>query len=319
MNETVWDWKIYTEKALWPVVGPVDHKCVVGLEVRGITQAECQQVAIDESHDFYAYAPAADGESACTTSATCESIMDDTLWDWKIYTNGKGQVPASWSSIPKPAPEQQTCVAGDCVIWGDPHIITFDLHEHRLAMHPQREAFFRTRNWKADEISVQEEGTFWLVKSADVRIQGRYWKHKTHPQFTSLGSVAVGGPFLDGNTLVFRPLKVGNVTWNGEEILSDLPSEFANEYVRAQYHNGAELVKDGGRGLGIDVDLPKGVKLTVNRWKQSLAVKIHMCQEDGQNGHCGNFNGDYTDDSQETLMSRMGSKLPPQEFMIESK
>jgi len=81
---------------------------------------------------------------------------------------------------------------GQCIIWGDPHIITFDSHHKRMMQHPNREAFFRTRNWKLDEVTVADEGTFWLVKSDDVHIQGRYWKNTSFANWTNLGSLAVG-------------------------------------------------------------------------------------------------------------------------------
>jgi hypothetical protein len=196
---------------------------------------------------------------------------------------------------------EQSISGSACVIWGDPHIITFDVHSKRVAKHPNREAFFRTRDWKMDELSVYEAGTFWLVKSDLVHIQGTYIKNLTHPNQTSLGAVAIGGPFLNKNVLTFRPLSE-NVTWNEQPILSTFPSEFHNSVVLAKYHAESELVKDGKRGQGIDVTLPQGVQLTVNRWNQSLALKIHMgARQEGQDGQCGNYNGDANDDTKEFL------------------
>jgi hypothetical protein len=219
--------------------------------------------------------------------------------------------------LPTTPGEEQSCTKddlGECVVWGDPHIITFDLHERRLAQHPQREAFFRTRGWKADQVSIQEEGTFWLVKSSNVHIQGRYESNKTHPEFTSLGALAVGGPFLDDNALVLRPL-MGKVEWNNETILQEYPSMFTNKYLTAHYHKDSEIVKNGARGPGVDISLPHGVRLTVNRWTNSMAVKIHMCKEDVMDGQCGNFNHDTKDDVQDEIMSRT-RKLTAQEFLI---
>jgi len=167
-----------------------------------------------------------------------------------------------------------------------------------------REAFFRTRGWKAGQLSIYEAGTFWLVKSDRVHIQGTYIKNETHPDQTSLGAVAIGGPFLNNNVMVFRPLSE-NVTWNDKQILNTFPAEFGNDLVRAKYHAESELVKDGKKGEGIDVILPQGLQLTVNRWRHSLALKIQMCaQEGGQVGQCGNYNGDASDDTREFLLER---------------
>merc|ERR1712187_123783 len=77
---------------------------------------------------------------------------------------------------------------GSCIVWGDPHILTFDAHGKRLMQHPHREAFFRTRNWKLDEVTVTDEGTFWLVRSDDVHIQGRYEANTSNANVTNLVS-----------------------------------------------------------------------------------------------------------------------------------
>jgi hypothetical protein len=167
-----------------------------------------------------------------------------------------------------------------------------------------------------DELSVQENGTFWLVKSSAVHIQGRYGQNQKHPELTSLDAFAVGGPFLNDNVLVIRPLS-GAVTWNNLEILSSLPSVFTNRYVSARYHKGAEMVKDGSMAPAIEVSLPRGVKLTINRWATMLEAKIDMCLEENQDGQCGNFNGNVTDDTEEQIMTRIGQKILPHEGMAE--
>jgi hypothetical protein len=124
-----------------------------------------------------------------------------------VPTPAPTPVPTPTTTVPKQTTTTTTlsgdgkCV--DCVVWGDPHIITFDLNNKRRHEHPNREAFFRTRNWKLDELNLYEEGNFWLVKSEQVYIQGKYVKNATHPEFTSLGALAVGGPFLKGSTMVF--------------------------------------------------------------------------------------------------------------------
>merc|ERR1719230_1852051 len=115
--------------------------------------------------------------------------------------------PGSWKGGGPPPPPKNTCVTGDCIVWGDPHIITFDVHHKRYLEHPDREAFFRAR----------------------------YWKNASNASWTNLGSLAVGGPFLKNNTFVIRPL-AGKVTWNGGEVLSHLGSEFSNDLIHAKYH-----------------------------------------------------------------------------------
>ena len=177
-------------------------------------------------------------------------------------------------------------------------MISFDLHSKELAKHPQREAFFRTRDYKHAQLTVIDVGTFWLVKSDDVQIQGRYEHRPDDPRATSLTALAVSGPFLNHNVLVIRTL-FEKSTWNGEEILpaGEIPSVFLNGFVRAIYHKSSEIVKDGTRGPGIDIELPSQVKLIVNRWNSSMDCSITMPPHArGQSGQCGNFNGDASDD-----------------------
>jgi len=205
---------------------------------------------------------------------------------------GPDATPAPTPS-PTSAPEgEDTCAT--CVIWGDPHVITFDLQQKRLRQHPQREAFFRTRGWRSDEKTVVEAGTFWLVRHDKVQIQGKYEHMLGNEAVTSLTEIAVGGPFLEGNVLVLQPLN-GKTTYNGQEILpaGEMPSSFSTDFVSAFYHKAAELVKDGTHGPGVDISLPMGVKLTVNRWKTSMAVAIKLKGPlpGGQGGQCGDFDG----------------------------
>lgn len=176
---------------------------------------------------------------------------------------------------------------GNCIVWGDPHIMSFATHRKRLAQHPDKEALLRTRSWKLDQLTTNEVGTYWLVQSEQVLIQARYWKNWTNTNTTVLGAVVVGGPFLSGNVLIFRPLS-SDVTWNDESIVGQLGSTFHNEWISARYHAHAEMVKDGKQGPGIEATLPLGVSLAVNRWKHNLAIKIHMCAlPSGQSGQCG--------------------------------
>jgi len=203
-----------------------------------------------------------------------------------------------------------------CIVWGDPHIITFDVNKKRHAQHPMREAFFRTRGWKSDQVSIYDQGTFWLVKTDLVHIQARYWHDKKNPEWTNLGALAIGGPFLENNTLVIRSLGAAT-TWNDQEILGLLPSRFENSMVSAKYHSESEMVKDGKPGPGVEIELPMGVKLLVNRWKQNLAAKITMCRTQGlQTGQCGNFNGNANDDVQEILSAGTSQSVSPHQILF---
>jgi len=193
-------------------------------------------------------------------------------------------------TTPGPTASDTSCAT--CVIWGDPHIITFEAYKRRKASHPLREEFFRTREWKSDQITINEAGTFWLVNSEHLQVQGLYERDEAQ-NMTSLVALAIGGPVLAGNVLAIRPL--GSVSlWNGEEILSSVESEFHNSLVSARSHTAGKMVKDGTHGPAVDVQLPMGVSLVVNRWHNSMAAEISICPEEtvqGINGQCALHTG----------------------------
>jgi hypothetical protein len=220
---------------------------------------------------------------------------------------------AKSSTRPRQLAETGSTAACDsCVLWGGPHVIPFDLYRvHRLIS--QKDGLFTTGSL-ADQATINDLGTYWLVNNDHIRIQGRYLENKTSPDLISLGALAVGGPFLEGNTLVIRPSSE-KTTWNGKEVLRAIPSEFSNDLVAAKYHDKAENVKDGSHGPGIEIDLPLGVRLTVNRWKQSLAAIIQMCPQKGeQSGQCGNYNANARDDA--AVIASRGQRVSPSEFLF---
>ena len=192
--------------------------------------------------------------------------------------------PTKSPTVSPTTPKIQDITCGTCVIWGDPHVITFEAHKHRLAEHPQREEFFRTRGWKADQMTINEDGIYWLVKSDMVHIQGRYFRNEI-ANTTSLQELAIGGPFLKDKVLLIQSLE-GKVMWGGEEILASINSEFQDSLIQAKYHQGTKMVKDGTLGPGVDVFLPTGVDLTVNRWRNGLAAEINMCPVNAVGGQC---------------------------------
>jgi len=269
---------------------------------KGLTMTASHEGTGDDNPDFPYKLTEAQRKKSIT-------VQYKNVSTWKAtfdVTNGDGGRNFMFAGESPPTKEKNgVCrIEGDCVIWGDPHILTFDATSKLAAQYPNRREFLRIRNRKTAEVNVFDEGNFWLVKSNDVHIQGRYNLRKEHAERTVLGGLAVGGPFLKNNTFIIRPL-TGKITWNGHEVLKHLGSAFTNRLIHAKYHKDAESVSDGRKGDGIDVKLPGNVKLTVNRFERGLAVKISMCAREWQDGQCGNFNGNANDDKQDFLMSRV--------------
>jgi len=199
---------------------------------------------------------------------------------------------------------------GSCTVWGDPHAIGFD-----------SAAAGQATGALPSIVNVFGHGDFWIVKSSQVSIQGRYGPTQwTENGLSATLAVAVGGPFLQDHVLIIEP-KNGQITWDGEPILQEFPSDWSvQDLITAQYHELEEPIDraQAHRPIhGVDVQLPQDVRLTVNRWAKHLDLVIHMrAQASGQDGHCGNFNRDASDDSVDLIRARMELQVPDQELLF---
>merc|ERR1719396_277276 len=97
------------------------------------------------------------------------------------------------------------------------------------------------------------------------------------------------------------------ITWNGEPILKTADSVFEIErgeiFVKAKRGKDSALVQDmAQQNPGVNIELPLGVSLIVNRLHNHINVAVNMPrQEGGQDGLCGNFNGMIVDDSMDLM------------------
>jgi len=191
---------------------------------------------------------------------------------------------------------------GVCMLWGDPHIYVFDGKRH---------------------IRVLENGNYFVVRSSCVSIQARYGPGGPNGDSPSvIHALAVGGSFLEGHVLEVEA--GGEVTWDGQPILETFPSSFDVEgLVRSRFSGDSEHIDPGLRGVevrSIDAVLPSGVRLTVNRWPHHLDVLLAMRPlPGGQDGHCGNFNGNSSDDSAELIMHRMGAQIQEEDLLLSAQ
>merc|ERR1712217_100150 len=180
---------------------------------------------------------------------------------------------------------------GTCVIWGDPHILTFD-------------------NKRVDFYSP---GQYWLVKSDTVWIQGLYQPTHATSGLSVMKAIGFGGPFMKDNKLVIG-CTAASATWNGQPILTMFPSNFQNELVTAAYDSNGATMQDGRQGKQLHVihlTLPLSVNVQINRWMEAsegnyINAKITMPAQPNQDGHCGNFNGNQADDDRLQIRQRLG-------------
>jgi len=160
-----------------------------------------------------------------------------------------------------------------------------------------------------DFLKDGEAKDLWLVRGrahdgSTVRIAARYWRNASatgHQIF--LKSLAVSGGFITNRTLVVRPLQDA-ITWNNKKetyaILKDdkIESAFSIEgLVNATR-------KMSATGSTVEVMLPKEVKLVFTMHQKYINVALSMPPLAIQDGLCGNFNGDSSDDTLGMILSR---------------
>jgi len=228
--------------------------------------------------------------------------------------------PAPTTPMP-PTPSPPTpCVGGTCTISEDPHVEVFDGAQISLT----KSSHSHSLDEAIDTQKYGEKGgDNWLVKSDLVSIQARYMENDNLPERNLfVRAIAVGGAFLKGNTLVIGSLE-DQVTWNGGSILEDQSSIFSLEgngfFVKASRSANSSLVQDLSKtNPGVNVELPLGLSLVVNRLSRHVNVVIKMPQQEGgQDGICGNFNGVAADDAIEMSASRLNPQVPAEESLFQ--
>jgi len=177
-----------------------------------------------------------------------------------------------------------------CVLWGDPHVKTFD---------KSRSVFY-------------SEGDFWIVKSPAVKIQGRFqatdWTKKNdQTDYSSMTGIAVSGSFMQGHKIQVDSM-LGSILCDGRHVLNNF-GETSCGNAKIVFDGVGALVDSAMAFLPhkvVHIQLPLGVFVQVNRWPNFINAKIDMPKQNGQDGVCGNFNGDASDDGGKDLHQRFG-------------
>jgi len=262
----------------------------------GEAQAKCVQLGTD-----YCQAVTCDKEGHCSVRAS--ATLTNSQRDETTYLISGFELATTCNTD------------GGCAIFDDQHVRVFDGFKISLLEKPQLPDM---NDHLIKLMTKASSGDMWLVKSDNVQIQVRYLPSKKHQHRVKVRSVAVGGAFLNGSKLIVEPLD-GAITWNGDEILTEDESEFIGDgLISATRHNFSCMVEDmSRRHPGIDIKLPRGVKLTVNRQPQHVNVHISMPQlKGGQEGLCGNNNGVASDDELELMIEKRPPTVAASESLL---
>jgi hypothetical protein len=189
------------------------------------------------------------------------------------------------------------------MLYGDPHVVGFD----------------------GKNVLQADSGDFWIVRSGDVSVQARYGNLSTGdlnlPYLPgAITKLAIGGAFLKGHVLVMEPV-AGQETWMKTDTL-ELPAVSAFHVpglVDMRFHlNNDPIDVNWGPKPSVEMELPLGIRATIDRWPDRLDVMITMpALPGGQDGHCGNFNGRQDDDTLQDIAARMdGARVSAGESLL---
>jgi len=165
------------------------------------------------------------------------------------------------------------------------------------------------------------EGIVWLGKSSQIFIQARYKATPFTKGLAATDAIAVGGPFMQGHVLIIGAMQTGHITWDHSPILTTFPSSFdAAGLGKITYSSEGNLVDTAMQSFErhiVHVDLPNNLHIQVMRWSHHVNVRITMpAAPGGQDGHCGNFDGNSADDTTSAIAARMGNGCAQSESLF---
>jgi len=181
-------------------------------------------------------------------------------------------------------------LTGSCLLWGDPHVHTFD------------NAF----------VNFYDEGEWWLVKSPEIHIQGKFQATPYTKGLAAMSAIAVGGPSMQGHSVVVHAMDgPGQIRIDGQVECAGFPSICGiKDVVHIEYNGVGKLVDAAQSHLVkhiVHINAPLGVHLQVMRWANHVNAQVTMPPHvDGQDGACGNFNGNPADDTKELIEANAG-------------
>lgn len=163
-----------------------------------------------------------------------------------------------------------------CSWAGFPHVITFDGKEAE---------FERVGSGATSYVT-------WLVKSPEIRIQSRVSRKGSLEYVTE---VAVAGDFLQGHSVVVSKDGTNDVVkWDGKVVKKSLTIDGIGTI---DILTGKQVMAHGASAQ-VELLFPGAVEIMMILWDNNIDGDIVMEGSPGQQaGHCGNNNGEASDDT----------------------
>ena len=132
--------------------------------------------------------------------------------------------------------------------------------------------------------------------------------------------VAIGGPITGGQVIEIGTMEDGPPTVDGRPVLRVLGDTEQISGGSLTYTQSGRLPDEAASVFQrhiVHVNLQGQVKVTVYRWTNYVDVRISMPRQPlGQDGVCGNFNGNPADDTTAAIFRRIGIRVKPNELLF---
>jgi len=262
--------------------------------------------------------------SACRSFKGCEAVVHTSSGKGTCY--GKKDIHTSAAEggcqTQHPFLTEMVCGApwGKCTLLGDPHITPFD--RKMLGSYPTQD-----QDLYMVPINFYNDGEYHIVSSTQLKIHGRFGYTALFTAASATLGVAATGPLMGGHTLAVAYVgpnaqtpayKGWKVTWDGAAILTQFPSTFLSvdknlnaTFADMEPTNFAVRARSTiGTAPGLhpsyvfELGPERSVQIYVLPGPDLCNVVVTMRKLDAQDGFCGNFNCDWSDDSKEELKKR---------------